>query len=179
VGEKRHTEDRVKALWRDVANWQWDPKTHGIGQPLVVPVPQEPNPGQPLGAPDQLEFRFVPAGTAGFARNSIVCEEVVVAGETNFAWITRPYEFFTTGRREDGSHDVYRVDRSLTGDAIYCTRHTPATANNEEMRTVTGLWPIQQFLDREDVPSLAKSIIRDLCVPRRTKTNPEPSAGPG
>jgi hypothetical protein len=165
VSETRYSEDRVKALWREVANWQWDSKTH-LGQPLVVPVPQEPNPTQPIAAPDQLEFRFVPAGTDGLARNSIVCEEVVVADEANFAWITRPYEFFTTRHREDGSYDVYRIDRALTGDTIYCTRHTPATANDEEMQTVIGLWPVRKFLDRDDVPTLAKGIVRDLCLPR-------------
>jgi hypothetical protein len=149
LSEKRYTEDKIKALWRDMANWQWDPKTHGIGQPLVVPVPQEPNPEQPLAAPDQLEFRFVPAGTGGLVRNSIVCEEVVVADETNFAWITRSYEFFTTRRREDGSYDVYRINRSLAGDTIYCERHAPTNANNTEMRNLTGPWPIHKILFTE------------------------------
>jgi hypothetical protein len=163
MSEKRYAEDEIKALWRDVANWKWDPKTHGIGQPLVVPILQEPNQGQPLESLDQLEFRLVRAGTGGLVRDSIVCEGVVVADESNFAWITRPYEFFTTRHREDGSHDVYRINRSPAGDVIYCARHIPVTANNTEWRTVTGPWPIQQFLDRNDVPALAKSIIHDLC----------------
>jgi hypothetical protein len=155
-----------------MANWRWDPKTHGIGQPLVVPVLQPPDPAQPLAAPDQLEFRFVPAGTDGLVRNSIVCEGIVVADETNFAWITRSYEFFTTRRRETGSYDVYRIDRSPAGDVIYCATHAPVTANNTEERIVTGPWPIQQFLDRNDVPALAKSIVRDLCGRDLAKAEP-------
>jgi hypothetical protein len=161
VPEKRYTEDEIKALWRDVANWQWDPKTHVLGPPLVVPVPQEPNPQQSLAAPDQLEFRFVPAGVDGLARGS-VCEGVVVADDANFAWIIRPYEFFTTRGRKDGSYDVHRIDRSPAGDAIYCATHEPVTANNTEQRTVTGPWPIQQFLDHDDVPALAKSSSRPM-----------------
>jgi hypothetical protein len=173
VSERPYTEEKIKTLWRDVANWRWDPKTHGIGQLLAVPVLQEPDPTRPLAALDQLEFRFVPAGTDGLARNSIVCEGVVVADETNFAWITRPYEFFTTRRREDGSHDVYRINRSPAGDLIYCATYQPVTANSTEERTVTGHWPIQQFLDRNDVPALAKGIIRDLCGRDLPKADPE------
>jgi hypothetical protein len=165
MSEKRHADDEIKALWRDVANWKWDPKTHGIGQPLVVPILQEPNPGQSLETLDQLEFRLVRAGAGDLRRDSIMCEGIVVADESNFAWITRPYEFFTTRRHEDGSHDVYRINRSPSGDVIYCARLIPVE-NNTGWRTVTGPWLIQQFLDRDDVPALAKGIIRDLCVPR-------------
>jgi hypothetical protein len=163
VSEKRYTEDQIRMLWRDVANWQWDPKTHVLGQPLVVPALEEPNPEHPLAAPDQLEFRFVPAGTGDLVRHSIVCEGVVVADESNFAWLSRPYEFFTTSRRKDGSYDVYRIDRSPAGDMIYCATHTSVAGNNTEERIVTGPYRIQQFLDSADVPALAKSIIRDLC----------------
>jgi hypothetical protein len=163
VSERPYTEEKIKALWRDVANWQWDPKTHGIGQPLAVPLLQQPDPAHSLAAPDQLEFRFLPAGTDGLTRNSIVCEGIVVADETNFAWITRPYEFFTTRRREDGSYDVYRIERSPAGEVIHSATREPPTANITEERTSTGPWSVQQFLDRGDVPALAKSIIRDLC----------------
>jgi hypothetical protein len=166
MSEKRYAEDKIKALWRDVANWKWDPKTHGIGQPLAVPIVQEPNPGQPLEALDQLEFRLVRAGTGSLVRDSIVCEGVVVADDSNFAWITRPYEFFTIRRREDGSDDVYRINRSPAGDLIYCACQMPVAVNNTEWRTIAGPWSIQQFLDRDDVPTLAKGIVRDLCVPR-------------
>ena len=34
MSAKRHTEDEIKVLWRDVANWKWDPQTHGIGELL-------------------------------------------------------------------------------------------------------------------------------------------------
>jgi hypothetical protein len=39
VHEKRHTEDRVKALWRDVANWQWDPKHTIVADPSLSSRP--------------------------------------------------------------------------------------------------------------------------------------------
>jgi hypothetical protein len=163
VSQKRYADDEIKALWRDVANWKWDPKTHGAGHPLVVPILQEPNPGQPLEALDRLEFRIVRAGTGDLKRDSVVCEGVVVADESNFAWLTRPCEFFATRHREDGSHDVYRMDRSQTGDVIYCET---ITANNTEKQTTAGPWSVQQFLGRDDLPDLAKGIVSDLCVPR-------------
>jgi hypothetical protein len=170
VFEKRYTEDEIKAVWRNLANWQWDPKTHGVGQPLLVPVTREPNPGQPLGAPDQLEFRIVPAGSGSLVRDSIVCEGVIVADESNFAWTTRPYEFFTGRHREDGSFDVYRIDRSPAGDVIYCATREPVITNNTERLAVAGQWSIQEFLGREDVPALAKSIVRDLCGRRSAQS---------
>jgi hypothetical protein len=166
MSAKRYAEPEIRALWRDVANWKWDPQTHGTGETLVVPLLREPNPEQQLDALDQLEFHLVHAGTDGLIRDSIVCEGIVVADEGNFAWVTRPYEFFKTRLREDGSHDVYRIDRSPAGDLIYCECHEPVSANDTEMRTATGPWSIQQFLDLDGAPALAKSIVRDLCVPR-------------
>jgi hypothetical protein len=122
--------------------------------------------GQPLEALNQLEFRIVPAGTSGLVRDSIVCEGVIVADESNFAWTTRPFEFFTGRRREDGSYDVYRIGRSPAGDVIYCETQEPTT----EKLAVARQWSIQEFLERDDVPTLAKGIIRDLCVPRSVRS---------
>ena len=107
-----------------------------------MPLLWEPNPEQQLDALDELGFHLVHAGTDGLIRDSIVCEGIVVADEGNFAWVARPYEFFKTRLREDGSHDVYRIDRSPAGDMIYCECREPISADDTGKRTATGPWSI-------------------------------------
>jgi hypothetical protein len=170
MSQTRYTEKQIKDVWLEEATWLWDPKTHGSGAPLQVPASndvQRQNFGQRLPSSKYLEFRLVQAGMSGHRVNSIVCEGVVVADDTDFAWITAPYEFFSTQPSpEDGSYDVYRINRSRGENVVYCDHHLPATATGKTMSKTRGQWPIQVFLALDDVPDMAKSRLREKTGPQ-------------